>query len=98
MTASVAIGPEKNLPAVARAAGQNDRDKWWYERGRFYVDGVTQAALDAAAAAAVDAVPPTIEERFDPLAVALGRLLMQKGVITRAELRQAAQAVLNDRD
>lgn len=48
MTASIEVGPDNDLPAIAAAAGQSDVDMRYYENGRLYVLGVAQADLDAA--------------------------------------------------
>ena len=50
MIACIPLPPEADMPTIAEAAGNGDMDARWYAEGRLYVRGVTQAALDAAAA------------------------------------------------
>lgn len=64
---SVAISPDMDLAAVAAAAGQSDKTKYWYDPsdGRLYVEGVTDAALLNAAANAPLAAPPTVADEAE---------------------------------
>lgn len=50
MTASVALGPEIDMQAVATAAGNPTVSARWYRDGRLYLQGVSQEALERAAA------------------------------------------------
>lgn len=51
MIARVLVSPDADLASIATAAGQPDFEKRHYELGHLYVQGVTQAALDAALSA-----------------------------------------------
>lgn len=48
MTAFIEIDADNDLVSIAESAGQPDVDKRHYASGSLYVEGVTQAALDAA--------------------------------------------------
>lgn len=50
MVASVEVPPHYDLPGLAEAAGNGDINARRYQKGRLYVQDVTQEALDAALA------------------------------------------------
>jgi len=54
--AKITVSADYNLPLIAERAGQPDADKRLYRNGELHVEGVTQAALDAALAGYDDAV------------------------------------------
>lgn len=51
MTASIAVSVEYDLASIAESAGQTDASRRKYSEGVFYVQGVSQSALDGALAA-----------------------------------------------
>lgn len=51
MTAHIEIDADNDLVLIAEMAGEPSVDKRYYQAGAFYVEGVTQGALDAALAA-----------------------------------------------
>ncbi len=57
---SVAVSADRDLPAIAAAAGAGGFVDRRYQDGRLYVRGVTQAALDAAAAQVVSPPAPPL--------------------------------------
>ena len=58
--ASIAVPPEADLVRIATVAGNAAMEARRYEAGRLYVEGVTQAALDAALASVGTAAPPPV--------------------------------------
>ena len=94
MTASIEISPEADLPAIAAEAGNGAVEARWYAEGRLYVEGVTQEALEAAAASvgtgpAAPPVPASITARQMELA------LLQAGLLDQVEalIAQADRAI-----
>jgi hypothetical protein len=63
MTVSIEIAPDMNLAAVAAAAGNGNEAARFYSEGRLHVSGVTQQALEAAAANAQ--VQQTVPQRVE---------------------------------
>ena len=96
MIATVAIAPNFDLASVAEAAGQPDPEKRWYAAGILHVEGVIQAALDAAAAAPIVAVsdPVDVRLRHDPVVAALVRMLAKRFAISEAAAVAALKAEL----
>ncbi|MFT8245175.1 hypothetical protein [Roseomonas sp. BN140053] len=85
--ASVTAPPEADLPAIAAAAGGTQRLR--YEGGQLYVEGVEQAALDAA----LDSVgtdPPSIASPVRTISPREFRLRFtpaERGAVTLAASR-----------
>jgi len=74
MTASVAVSADADLVAIATAAGNPAFEARRYADGLLYVEGVTQAALDAALADAGGPPVAPVPESLTPLQVRLALL------------------------
>lgn len=85
--AKIKVSPEYNLELISENAGQPDIEKRHYQGGFLYVEGVTQAALDAALAGydhATQAPKPEPSEME-----VLKDALKTKGVLADADLLAA---------
>jgi len=94
MIAHVTIAADRDLAQVAEAAGQPNPDKRHYEAGVLHVEGVPQAALEAAAATATLALTDPVVSRLraDDVLRALVEALAKRLTIPAADLIAAIKA------
>ncbi|MCB1557230.1 MAG: hypothetical protein KDJ15_07965 [Alphaproteobacteria bacterium] len=85
--AKITAPVEYNLALIAEQAGQGDEDKRFYRNGELHVEGVTQAALDAALAGYDHATQAPVPEPSE-LEI-LKDALKTKGVLADADLTAA---------